>query len=107
MVAATTVKDCLPSSVGRALAGVETKIGEKNELLVRSPSLMLGYWGDRKTSSEAFDASGWLKTGDIGHMEDGRLYIDGRLNEVLVLSTGKKAHPTQIEDAILLDPLFE
>ncbi|MGI9353580.1 MAG: AMP-dependent synthetase/ligase [Rhizobiaceae bacterium] len=107
VVTATTVRESLPGSVGRALEGLEIKIDKKNELLVRSPSLMLGYWGDSKKSSETVNASGWLKTGDFGHVEDQRLYIDGRLKELLVLSTGKKVSPAQIESAILLDPQFE
>ncbi len=108
VVAANREQDNLPESVGAALPGVELKIGEKDELLVRGPNVMLGYWGRPEESGKAFDAEGWLRTGDQARIDDrGRVYILGRLKEILVMSTGEKVAPNDIEMAITQDPLFE
>jgi len=69
--------------------------------------VMLGYWGDRGKSSDAIDASGWLKTGDIAEIKEGRVHIQRRLNDVIVLSTGEKINPNDVETAVRADPLVD
>jgi len=108
VVAANRLDDNLPGSVGRPLDGVEVKLGQNDELLVRSPSMMTGYWKDSERTHQALDAAGWLSTGDIAEFrDDGRIVIRGRLTEMLVLSIGEKINPIVVEGQITRDPLFE
>ena len=107
VVTATTLKDSLPGSVGRPLHGLDVRLGDKGELLVRSPAVMSGYWNRPQATSDVLDAEGWLKTGDVASLRDARIYIEGRLADAIVLSTGENINPAVIEDSILRDPLFE
>ena len=98
----------LPESVGVALPGIELKLGGKDELLVRGPNVMLGYWNQPEQTRAAVDDEGWLHTGDVARIEDdGHVFIVGRLKEILVMSTGEKVPPNDLELAIVEDPLFE
>ena len=96
-----------PASVGEPLPGIEIKIGPNDELLTRSPSVMLGYWQNSKATKEIINSDGWLHTGDKARIENNRIYITGRIKEIIVLSNGEKVSPVDMELAILLDPLFE
>lgn len=107
VITATTMEDNWPGSVGRPLRGIEFRITDGGELLVKSPSLMKGYWQDPETSGEAIDSAGWLHTGDVAECRDGRLFITGRLKDLIVLSTGKNVASAEVEAAIEVDPLFE
>lgn len=69
---------------------------------------MLGYWENPEATREAFTDDGWLRTGDMAKMDgEGFFYITGRLKDIIVLSNGEKAPPVDMENAIILDPLFE
>jgi long-chain acyl-CoA synthetase len=108
VVAANGLDDNLPGSVGRPLDGIEVKVTPKGELLVRSPSIMMGYWKDDAETARTLAATGWLSTGDIAEInEDGRIFIRGRLKEVIVLSIGEKVNPNVVEAELTRDPLFE
>jgi len=107
VVAVNTVEDNDPRSVGRPLDQVEVRIGSDQELLVRGPSVMLGYWHRPEETRRVKDADGWLHTGDQARIEDGRITITGRIKDILVTSTGEKVSPVDLETAILADPLFE
>ena len=107
VVAVNTLDDNDPRSVGRALPGVEARIGENQELMIRGPSVMLGYWHKPEETARAKDADGWLHTGDQARIDDGRITITGRIKDILVTSTGEKIAPADLETAILTDPLFE
>ena len=96
-----------PLSVGRALEGVALRLGESDELLARGPNVMLGYWNNADATRTAVDADGWLHTGDRARIENGRVYITGRLKDIIVLSNGEKVPPTDAEAAILRDVIFE
>jgi long-chain acyl-CoA synthetase len=96
-----------PESVGAPLPGVEVRIGENDELLVRGASVMLGYWHRPEDTARVLDGEGWLHTGDQARIEDGRLVIQGRIKDIIVTSTGEKIAPADLESAILEDPLFE
>lgn len=96
-----------PRSVGRALADVELRIGDNEELLVRSPGVMLGYWDNPEATAAMIDAEGWLHTGDKARIDDGYVYITGRIKEIIVLANGEKVPPADMEMAISTDPLFE
>jgi long-chain acyl-CoA synthetase len=108
VVAANGLDDNLPGSVGRPLDGVEVKLTSKGELLVRSPSIMMAYWKDDAETARALDSTGWLSTGDVAEInEDGRIFIHGRLTEIIVLSIGEKVNPNVVEAELTRDSLFE
>lgn len=96
-----------PSSVGVPLRKVQVKIGENDELLVRSPGVMLGYWNNHAATRAIIDSNGWLHTGDQARIEGKHLYITGRIKDILVLSNGEKVPPGDLEMAIALSPLVE
>jgi long-chain acyl-CoA synthetase len=96
-----------PAGVGCLLPDVEARIGEQDELLVRSPGVMLGYWANEKATAEMIDSDGWLHTGDKARIDNDQLYITGRLKEIIVLATGEKVPPADMEMAICMDGLFE
>jgi long-chain acyl-CoA synthetase len=92
-------------SVGRPLANVECRIAEDGELLVRGPNVFQGYWHARG-DAEAFDAEGWFRTGDIGHIDrDGFLFITDRKKELLKTSGGKFIAPQPIENKLKMHVL--
>lgn len=93
-------------SVGRPLEGVEVKLGDNQELLVRGPNVMSGYWHRPQETRRAKQADGWLHTGDQARLENGRIVITGRIKDIIVTSTGEKIAPGDLETAILADPLF-
>ena len=96
-----------PLSVGVPLRGVEVRIGENDELQVRSPGVMLGYWNNHAATAAMIDRDGWLSTGDQARLADGHIYITGRIKDILVLSNGEKVPPGDMELTIIQDPLFE
>lgn len=96
-----------PASIGEVLPGIEVRFGENSALLVKGPSVMLGYWNNPEATAKVLLEDGWLDTGDQAKLENGRLYITGRIKEIIVLANGEKVPPVDMELAILLDPLFE
>ncbi|MBD3620308.1 MAG: long-chain fatty acid--CoA ligase [Chromatiales bacterium] len=100
--------DNIPESIGTAIPGVEVKIGPNDELLTRSPAVMLGYWKNDEATRETVDDDGWLHTGDKASMdEQGHIFITGRLKEIIVMANGEKVPPADMEMAIAIDGLFE
>jgi long-chain acyl-CoA synthetase len=98
----------IPSSVGRPIPGVTVKIGANDELLVKGPGNMLGYWNNHKATSQIMASNGWLHTGDQASIsQSGHISITGRLKEILVMSNGEKVPPTDIESALLSNDVFE
>ncbi|MEZ0580739.1 FadD3 family acyl-CoA ligase [Nocardioides sp. MH1] len=86
---------------GRAIPGMETRIGEGGELLVRGDYVMLGYLDDPAATAEAIDEDGWLHTGDIGELdEQGNLRITDRLKDMYI-SGGFNVYPAEVEQALL------
>ena len=96
-----------PRSVGPPLPGVEARLGDADELQVRSPAVMLGYWQNPAATAELLDDDGWLATGDCARFDQGYIVITGRIKEILVLSNGEKVPPNDMELAVTVDPLFE
>ena len=98
----------VPASIGQPLSGVEVKIGENDELLTRSRCVMRGYWKNEAATRAMIDADGWLHTGDKCNVDArGHYTIIGRIKDIIVLNNGEKVPPSDMESAILLDPLFE
>ncbi|WP_257167196.1 AMP-dependent synthetase/ligase [Bradyrhizobium sp. SRS-191] len=107
VVSVNTPGDNDPRTVGRALAGVEVRVGDNDELMVRGPSVMLGYWHKPEETARVKEPDGWLHTGDQARIDAGRITITGRIKDILVTSTGEKIAPADLETAVLTDPLFE
>ena len=100
-------EDNNPSGVGLVLPGLEVRIAENGELLVRGDSVMQGYWNRPDATAATIDTDGWLHTGDKAEYMGNHLRITGRIKEIIVLSNGEKVSPADIEMAIAADPLFE
>lgn len=101
-------EDNVPASVGRAIPGVEVKVGDKGALLIRGPNVMLGYWNNPEATQQIMQSDGWLNSGDTARIdEQGHVYITGRLKEIIVMSNGEKISPVDVEVAIMRDALFE
>ena len=92
-------------SIGKAVPSVEVKIKNPNsegvgELLVKGPSIMLGYYGDEKATREAFEEK-WFNTGDLARIdEEGYIFICGRKKNVIVLKNGKNIYPEEMENLV-------
>lgn len=107
VISTNKLEDNEPASVGQALPGIEVKLGEGNELMVRGPNVMMGYWNQDEATRMAIAPDGWLHTGDKASIEQNHIYITGRLKEILVLSNGEKIPPADLEMAICSEPLFD
>ena len=108
VVSCNRLEDNVPASIGQPIPGVEVRIGDKDALLVKGPNVMLGYWENPEATRAMFTEDGWLNTGDTARVDgDGRIYITGRLKEIIVLSNGEKVPPVDMEAAIARDPFFE
>ncbi len=106
VVSVNTPDDNDVRSVGRPLPGVEAKLGANEELMVRGPNVMVGYWNRPEETRRVKEPDGWLHTGDQARIENGRIYITGRIKDIIVTSTGEKVSPGDLETAILADTLF-
>ncbi|HED17742.1 MAG TPA: long-chain fatty acid--CoA ligase [Gammaproteobacteria bacterium] len=107
VIAVNKIDDNDPASVGEPLPGVEVRISNEGELQVRSPAVMPGYWKNEEATKELIDEEGWLATGDKVSIRDKKIYITGRIKEIIVMSNGEKMPPADMEMAIMMDPLFE
>ncbi|MET7769624.1 class I adenylate-forming enzyme family protein [Nocardia sp. NPDC005366] len=98
-----------PDTVGRPVIGVALEIrdaagdpvaeGVEGEIWVRSPYVMLGYWQDEAATAAAISRDRWLRTGDIGVLEQGRLRLSGRRSD-LILRGGENVYPTEVEQCL-------
>ena len=92
-------------SVGRPIHGNSVKIADDGEVLISGPIVMRGYWQNDEANKETFDGQ-WLKTGDLGRLDDdGYLYITGRKKELIVTAGGKNVAPAVLEDRLRAHPL--
>jgi long-chain acyl-CoA synthetase len=107
VVTFTTGDGVRNGTVGRPLAGVELRVAEDGEVVVRAPSVMKGYYRDPERTAEAIDGDGWLHTGDLGELDgDGYLRIVGRKKELIITAGGKNISPANIEYLLQQHPLI-
>jgi long-chain acyl-CoA synthetase len=108
IASANSPDDNVPASVGKAIPGVQLRIGESSALLIKGPNVMLGYWNNPDATRAILGPDGWLNSGDTARIDErGHVYITGRLKEIIVLSNGEKVPPVDMETAIMRDSLFE
>jgi len=101
IVSENTIEKYKFGTVGLPLKGVEVKIADDREVLVRGDLIMRGYYDDKQATREVIDSDGWFSTGDLGELdEDGFLKITGRRKEMIILSTGKNVAPVPIEQEL-------
>jgi len=88
-------------TVGLPLPGVALRIDDDGEILVRGPNVFAGYWNNEAATKETFAEDGWLRTGDVGELDDeGFLTITGRKKEMIVTAGGKNVAPAVLEDRL-------
>jgi len=91
-------------TVGRPRPGIEVRIADGGEVVVRSPTAMVGYWRDPERTAQAIDADGWVRTGDLGEFDDqGRLRIVGRATDMYIRG-GYNVHPQEVESVLVEHP---
>lgn len=90
-------------SVGRVIGGVEVKIGENDEILLRGTTITKGYYRKAEATAQAIDADGWFHTGDAGYLKNGELYLTERIKDLFKTSNGKYIAPQMIESKLVVD----
>ena len=91
-------------SVGKACKGVEVAISEHNEILIRCPGVIQGYWNKPEKTADTI-IQGWLHTGDVGRIdEDGFVYVIDRMKDIIITAGGKNITPSEIENQLKFSP---
>lgn len=106
VTSANRPEDHKVGSIGTPFDGIEMTIGAQDEILVRGPNVMQGYFNKPEETAKAIDADGWYHTGDVGYRdEDGHFYVTDRLKDLFKLSNGKYVAPLQVESLLKQSPL--
>jgi long-chain acyl-CoA synthetase len=93
-------------TVGPALPGVELRIADDGEVLIKTDTIFAGYYKDEQATQEVLPGDGWLRSGDVGHLDDdGFLTITDRKKDILVTAGGKNVAPQNLENALKTHPL--
>ena len=103
VISATRPDDIRIDTVGPPLRGVDLRLADDGEILVRGDLVMDGYWG-RPADTAATIVDGWLHTGDIGELDDGNLRITDRKRDMIVLSGGENVSPAKVEGRLVAEP---
>jgi long-chain acyl-CoA synthetase len=94
-------------TVGRAMPGVEIKIADDGEILMKGPNVFAGYWQNEDATNEVLDRHGWLATGDLGALDDeDYLHITGRKKDIIITAGGKNLTPANIENDLKQSPFI-
>jgi long-chain acyl-CoA synthetase len=106
VVAVNSFERNVPESVGEPLKDAEIRLGDKDELLTRGPSVMMGYWNNPEATAESIDEDGWFHTGDCARIDNNHVFITGRIKEIIVMANGEKVPPGDMEMAIAMDDVI-
>ncbi|MGN0596953.1 MAG: AMP-binding protein [Ruminiclostridium sp.] len=97
-ISTATLADEFSEAVGTIVNGCQVKICD-GEITVKSPSVMKGYYKDEQATSEALTPDGWLRTGDLGYVDEkNRIFITGRKKNLIILSNGENVSPEELEN---------
>ena len=94
-------------SVGRLIEGIEIKIGENNEILLKGPTITPGYFRRDHVNATTFDEDGFFHTGDAGYLKDGELFLTERIKDLFKTSNGKYIAPQMVESMLLVDKFVD
>lgn len=95
-------------TIGKVVEGVNVKISEDGEILVKGPTVMKEYYGRPLDTAQAFTPDGWFRTGDAGYFDPkGSLVLTDRIKDLFKTSNGKYVAPQAIESMLAVDPVFE
>lgn len=94
-------------SVGYPIEGLEIRIGEGNEILLKGPTITPGYYNREDYNREAFNEDGYFRTGDSGYFKDGELFLTERIKDLFKTSNGKYIAPQKIETTLLVDKFID
>ncbi len=98
---------CSIGSVGRLISGLEIKFGDKDEILLKGPTITKGYYKRDELNKQVFDSEGFFHTGDCGYMRDGELFLKERLKDLFKTSNGKYIAPQMVESLLLVDKYID
>ncbi|MGN0163426.1 MAG: AMP-binding protein, partial [Candidatus Ornithomonoglobus sp.] len=96
-ISSISLSDGSFGDVGIIVNGCQVRI-EDDEIVVKSPSVMQGYYKDPEATAEVLTPDGWLHTGDLGYVENNRIFITGRKKNLIILSNGENISPEEIEN---------
>lgn len=94
-------------SIGRPIESISIKFSDEGEILLKGPTITKGYYNRPDLNAQAFTEDGYFRTGDVGYMKDGELYITERIKDLFKTSNGKYIAPQMIESKILVDKYVE
>ena len=94
-------------SVGRIINGLQVKIGENNEVLLKGPTITKGYYQRESLNASIFDAEGFFRTGDAGYIKNGERFLTDRIKDLYKTSNGKYIAPQMIEALLLVDKYID
>lgn len=94
-------------SVGRPIDGIQIKIGENNEIMLKGATITKGYYKREDLNATAFDTEGYFHTGDAGYMKNGELFLTERIKDLFKTSNGKYIAPQTIEALLLVDKYID
>ena len=101
----TPPDDIRIGTIGKPLDGVEIRISDEGEILLRGPTVFAGYYRNPQATAETVDADGWLHTGDVGMIDDaGHLHIVDRMKDIIITAGGKNISPSEIENKLKQSP---
>ena len=101
-VTLNTMEQVRFGSVGTVLEQTEVRVDEEGEILIRGPQVMSGYYKDPEMTAQVLQ-DGWFRTGDVGHIEEGFVYITDRKKELIITSAGKNIAPQPLENELKMD----
>ena len=94
-------------SVGRLIEGLDIKISEEGEILLKGPTITPGYYNREDLTKQSFTEDGYFKTGDAGYLKDGELFLKERIKDLFKTSNGKYIAPQMIESKLLVDKYID